>query len=192
MTTYKGQITGFLSPFLENKRMKVITSFVTGGTILDYGCGNGKIIPSLTYTRYTGTDLDQNVVSEAKKNYSPGKNVFFYTIEEFENLQEKYDFIILSAVIEHFKDPLQTMTGLTRRLQNQGKIIITTPTPRGNTLLKFGSMLGIFSRCAFEDHNQIFSKTDFIALAEKLNLRIIKYDTFEIGMNQLVVLSHEE
>jgi glycosyltransferase 2 family protein len=186
-----GQINGLLSPYLESRRMEKITGIVTGGSILDYGCGSGKIIPLLSFTRYTGTDLNRSVLSEARKEYSDTKNVFFYTIEEFETLQEKYDFIILSAVIEHFRDPMETLTGLSRRLQNQGKIVITTPTPRGNNLLRIGSKLGIFSRNAFEEHNQILSKNEFITISAKLNLKIIKYDSFEIGMNQIVVLAHE-
>lgn len=187
-----GQMTGLLSPFLESRRMKKITRIVTGGTVLDYGCGAGNIIPALSYTRYTGTDLDRTVLSKTKKKYADEKNVYFFTVEDFEELDEKYDFIILSAVIEHLEDPIKTMHELGMLLKDHGIIVITTPTPLGNNFLKFGSRLGIFSRSAFEEHHRIFTRNDFIILAEKLNLKIIKYDTFEIGMNQLVVLSHDE
>ncbi len=186
-----GQMTGLLSPYLERFRVTVISNIIKGNSVLDYGCGRGSLASSLIFTKYTGTDLDPSVVCEARREYSSVKNVSFCTTDEFEKIQESYDTIVLSAVIEHFPDPVQTLENLVPLLENQGKIIITTPTPLGNTLLKFGSMLGIFSRSAFEEHNRIFTKKDFLELAEKLNLRLTGYDTFEFGLNQVVILSRE-
>lgn len=187
-----GQITGFASPFLETIRMKKITKMVKGGDILDYGCGYGTFCEVLPFKTYTGVDSDNSVISDAKERYSGLKNVNFYSIDEFGLLLEQYDFIILSAVLEHFKDPMLILKILKDRLRYHGKIIITTPTHFGNCILNFGSKVGIFSRRAFEEHNRILSKKDFDEIAKNLDLDVNKYSTFEWGLNQLVVLSLED
>ena len=187
-----GQITGFASPFLESIRMKKITSIVKGGDILDYGCGNGKFCEVIPFKTYTGVDSDNSVISDAKERYSGLKNVNFYSLDEFGPHLEQYDFIILSAVLEHFRDPMVILKILKDRLRCHGKIIITTPTHFGNCILNFGSKVGIFSRRAFEEHDQILSKKDFDEITKSLDLNVVHYSTFELGLNQLVVLSLED
>jgi SAM-dependent methyltransferase len=184
-----GQITGFASPFLESIRMKKITSIVKGGDILDYGCGYGKFCESIPFKTYTGIDSDNSIINDAKKRHSGLKNVHFYSIDEFGHQLEQYDFIILSAVLEHVMDPMLILKILKDRLRLHGKIIITTPTYFGNCILDFGSKVGIFSRQAFEEHNRILSKKNFDDIAKILDLEVIQYSTFELGLNQLVVLS---
>jgi len=184
-----GQMNGLFSPYLEARRISEIRKIVTGGMILDYGCGNGRLVSSIPFNRYTGTDLDRDVILEARRTFASIENASFYFIEEFEEIHEVYDVIILSAVIEHFKDPMITLNKLTKQLKEQGIIIITTPSLRGNDLLKIGSMAGIFSRSAYEEHNIIFAKQDFFEISEKLGLTVKKYYTFEFGLNQFVILS---
>jgi 2-polyprenyl-3-methyl-5-hydroxy-6-metoxy-1,4-benzoquinol methylase len=191
MTEFKGQITGLASPFLESWRMNIIKKYVTGGKILDFGCGRGRFVEILPFENYLGVDIDSRNIDIAKVQYSRKKNIAFLTNEEFFQVDQKFDFIILSAVVEHFDDPKKRLEELTNRLNVRGRIIITTPTEFGNKILLIGSKIKIFSKEAFEEHNQIFSKTDFIELSELLNLNLIEYFTFEFGMNQLAVLSRD-
>jgi 2-polyprenyl-3-methyl-5-hydroxy-6-metoxy-1,4-benzoquinol methylase len=189
MTTYKGQITGLASPFLESRRMNIIKKYVTGGNILDFGCGTGKLAGLLSFDEYMGVDIDLDSINAAKAHYSKKENIVFISIEEYSQIERKFDFIILSAVIEHFDNPHQNLKELSNRLNAQGKMIITTPTGWGNKILSLGSKLKIFSKKGFEEHNYIFSKTDFVELANFLNLNLREYRTFEYGLNQLVILS---
>jgi 2-polyprenyl-3-methyl-5-hydroxy-6-metoxy-1,4-benzoquinol methylase len=184
-----GQISGFASPLLESIRMKKITSIVKGGDILDYGCGYGIFCEKLPFKTYTGVDSDQSLILYAKQRYSDLKNITFFSTHEFECTDGRYDYIILSAVVEHFRDPMLVLKMLKERLRGNGSMIITTPTHFGNSILKVGSKLGIFSRNAFEEHNQILSEEEFDKIAKNLGLKINKYSTFEMGTNQLVVLS---
>jgi uncharacterized protein (TIRG00374 family) len=185
-----GQITGLLSPYLEKQRMIRIRNAITGGRILDFGCGNGKLASSLPFSRYTGTDQDPAVILDARKVHS-SENVSFCSLEEFRASHERYDIIILSAVIEHFPDPLETLGELVTRLEYPGKIIITTPTPVGNFVLRIGSSIGFFSWSAFKEHNTIFPKQDIFRIAQTLHLSVERYETFEFGLNQMAVLSNE-
>ncbi|OPX65123.1 MULTISPECIES: flippase-like domain-containing protein [unclassified Methanoregula] len=185
-----GQITGLLSPYLEKRRIFQIRNAITGGRILDYGCGNGKLVSHIPFSRYTGTDKDFSAILNARKIHF-SENVSFCSLEEFKGNHEQYDIIILSAVIEHFQDPFETLGELVTRLDNPGKIVITTPTPLGNAVLRIGSFIGIFSSSAFKEHNMIFHKQDIFRLAQNLHLSVVGYETFEFGLNQLAVLSNE-
>ena len=189
MTMYKGQITGFVSPFLESYRMNVIKKYVTGGKILDFGCGTGKFVELLSFDQYIGVDINFDNIHAAKAHYSKEKNVVFVSNEEFSQIETKFDCIILSAVIEHFDNPHQNLKDLAVRLNDHGKIIITTPTGLGNKILSLGSKIKVFSKEAFEEHNYIFSKKDFVELSKILNLDLKVYRSFEFGLNQLIVLS---
>lgn len=187
----KGQITGVLSPVLENYRIQQIIHEVSGKRILDYGCGQGKMAENLSFTRYVGVDLNKEVIVSAKKNHRNQINAFFYDTDEFSNNLEKFDTIILSAVIEHFDNPKSYLIDLRRRLEKGGEIIITTPSSVGNRILHFGSLFRLFSKEALDEHNVIFSKKDFYTLVPILEMSIIKYKTFEFGLNQLVVFRDE-
>jgi 2-polyprenyl-3-methyl-5-hydroxy-6-metoxy-1,4-benzoquinol methylase len=187
MKTNPGQITGLASPFLESVRIKKISKYVEGGDVLDFGCGNGKFSELLPFDTYTGVDLNSSVIDYAKEKYSAVKNAKFYSVAEFESQNKQYDCIILSAVIEHSKEPLTLLKFLKNKLRSNGKIIITSPTHLGNGLLKYGAKIGLFSSSAFEEHIHIFSRQDFITIAQELNLKIFTYEKFEFGLNQLVV-----
>lgn len=184
----KGQITGLFSPFLEKERISRIVQEISGKKILDYGCGSGKILEYLTDVKYVGVDKNIEVINEAKKIHKNKNDVIFYSLAEFHNNLEHFDTIILSAVIEHFEDPIFELNNLKRMLKSGGKIIITTPTPLGNMILKTGSFFHLFSKEAIDEHNVIFSKKDFLKMSEKINMRIEKYIGFEFGLNQLVVI----
>jgi len=127
MEKKQGQITGLVSPLLESIRMKKIKKIVHGGDILDYGCGYGRLSEKIPFDTYTGVDLDTSVLSFAKDRNSNLQNIAFFSTEEFELINKRYDFIVLSAVIEHFKDPVIILKMLKARLKKQGKIIYYDP-----------------------------------------------------------------
>jgi 2-polyprenyl-3-methyl-5-hydroxy-6-metoxy-1,4-benzoquinol methylase len=189
MTIYEGQITGFVSPFLESYRMQMIKKYVTGGKILDFGCGRGKLVELLSFDEYIGVDIDPDNIHAAEARYIQKKSVFFVTNKDFSQTETKFDYIILSAVIEHFEDPRKKLKELAELLNDHGKIVITTPTRLGNKILSLGSKFRIFSREAFEEHKYIFSASDFVELAKLLNCDLLICRTFEFGMNRFVVLS---
>jgi len=189
MTTNKGQISGLASPFLERHRMNMIKKYASGGTVLDFGCGTGTLAGVINYDKYIGVDIDLENIHAARERYPNIQNIFFFTTGEFEHYQGKFDCIVLSAVIEHFDNPQQECKNLAKLLNENGIIIVTTPSRIGNIILILGSRFGIFSREAIKEHKFIFSITDFIQLANFLNLTIRIYHTFECGMNQIVVFS---
>ena len=187
----RGQITGVLSPLLEKWRMNKIKKYLAGYKILDFGCGYGKLASVLTEKEYTGIDRDKEIIEFAKVNNAERWNAKFYSLDEFENKNYKFDTVVLSAVIEHLDYPVQTLMELKKYLNDGGRIIITTPSPKANKILAIGSKFKLFSKEALEEHKDLLSKSDFLGISKEIGLTLEHYETFEFGLNQLAIYKNE-
>jgi len=83
----------------------VLKNFKSGMNVLDIGCGNGTLFNyfSELNLKYTGIDLSQFAVEEAKKSFADKTNGNFLA-EDFENFQsgKKFDAIIFNEVLYYF------------------------------------------------------------------------------------------
>jgi len=185
-----GQVSGLLSPLLERWRLKKVVKWVSGNTVLDCGCGSGKILDYLpAISKYTGIDSDEKVIENAKMRKLPFDTDYFALQlgKEKLELKDKYDTIIMSAFIEHLDNPLSVLEELKMFLAENGRIIITTPSSKSEWILNIGSKFNIFSGDAFREHKNHFSKQSLIYLMNKSGLDIVHYEKFELGFNQLIV-----
>lgn len=96
-------------------------------SVLDLGCGNGRLLKVLDHKNpnYLGIDQEKELVEIAKKHW-PKYNFLCSNIEELPN--KKYDFIFLIAVIHHIpsrKKRLTVLKNLRNHLNKNGKIIIS-------------------------------------------------------------------
>lgn len=187
MKECKGQITGLLSPFLEKQRMNEIMRHVAGNIVLDYGCGYGKLAVALPGKTYTGVDIDNSIIEYSRELHADRENVQFFALDDFKFQGRRYDSIIMAAVIEHLDEPAHTLQELKENLAEGGRVIITTPTPLANGILKLGSKLGLFSKEGVEQHQSLLKKQDFVDISQKTGLTLKYYGRFEIGLNQIVV-----
>jgi glycosyltransferase 2 family protein len=185
----KGQITGLLSPILERIRLDEIRNHIDSNRnrILDFGCGYGKLAFGLLYEEYVGVDIDKNVIDSAKDIHKGNNNAKFIYLDEFKNVTTRFDIIILAAVVEHVDDPTRFIAELKEHLQDDGKIIITTPTSLANRILLIGSKFRLFSKEGVREHKSLLGKRDFIEIASRTSLRLVMYRRFELGLNQLIV-----
>jgi 2-polyprenyl-3-methyl-5-hydroxy-6-metoxy-1,4-benzoquinol methylase len=192
MAISKGQISGLASPLLERWRIKKIMKFFKGDRILDYGCGYGKLASLIPDREYVGIDINKDVIELARKTYHHQKNIKFYTLEEFEYKKQFFETIVLAAVLEHVNNPNQLIHTLKCCLSSEGRLIITTPTPLADRILKIGSKIRIFDKEAAEEHKQLFTREDLMDLSSQLNFSVLYYERFELGLNQLVVFGNNE
>lgn len=97
--------------------------------ILDIGCGRGNIsmpLASLSY-EVLGIDLDQESINELN-NKNQFKNAQFRVQDATTlDINEKYDFIIASEVIEHIEKPEEFLKFLKNILKEKGFLIATVP-----------------------------------------------------------------
>ena len=184
---HKGQITGILSPLLERIRLNMIRECTSGKMILDFGCGYGRLAFGLEYEEYVGVDIDKGVIDSARKLHKGNNRVKFYFIDDFKRGSARFDTIILAAVVEHVEDPVKFIIELKEHLQDDGKIVITTPTPLANMILLIGSKFGLFSKEGVKEHKSLLKKEDFFEISRKAELRLELYQRFEFELNQLVI-----
>lgn len=81
-------------------RFSEILHFIddTDCSILDIGCGNGRLLEFLNFNgytgKYTGIDINSNLLGEAKKDF-PGYS--FKCMDFFESMIPKHDYVVLSG-----------------------------------------------------------------------------------------------
>lgn len=177
------QAIGILSPWLRKKRIIIAKPFISGN-VLDYGCGVGIIAEFCDPGSYTGVDIDEESLKIARINYPK------YRFENYLPDGEEFDVIFLLAVIEHFKDPLNLLRNLKKRLKNKGKIVITTPKEVTQCMHRFGATLGLFSSSAKEEHEKFFNYKRMRAVAGEAGLTVSHYRSFLFCLNQLFILEN--
>jgi methionine biosynthesis protein MetW len=96
--------------------------------ILDIGCGAGDTGSILMEQGYT---VDGITISEDEKREAGQvlRNVYVYNVEQGlpQELQEQYDVVILSHVLEHICYPQKLLKDIQSRLKPNGILIIALP-----------------------------------------------------------------
>ncbi len=184
-------MNGLLSSLLQRLRFKKALPFILQGKkILDIGAGRGDIVSCLSGKNdYLGIEGNQRFYQEACQKYGADKFINLYLDNENSTALKisKQDIILMLAVLEHLSDPVKIVKNLSRYLNSKGKIIITTPDKKAKTLLESGAKVGIFSQ-QNKDHKHYFFKKELYQLAKEADLKVRYYQSFEFGLNHLIVL----
>ena len=176
------QVNGLFSGWLRKRRMNIILPFLKGN-ILDFGCGTGELAKYVSPDSYFGVDKDTYSIKVAKQAF-PSHN-FDTQIPE----DELFDTIVLLAVIEHIEDPAGLLEMLTSKLKNNGKIVLTSPNPSFEFVHSIGSKIGLFSKLAAKEHQQLFDLKAMELTADKSSLYVKSCRRFIFGANQMFILS---
>ncbi len=93
--------------------------------ILEIGCGYGYFTYALNKEGYNanGIDISENAIKYAKKNY--GQNNYIKTT--IDSINQKYDLIIATELIEHLSDYNSFINKCYNLLNKNGKMLISTP-----------------------------------------------------------------
>lgn len=174
---------GLLSPFLRKQRFAAALPFLRG-KVLDVGCGSGGLCRYLAPDNYLGVDLDSESLRLASAQY-PAYNFQ----AQFPPLEIKFDTVIALAVIEHVDDPRAFLHELAARLAqgDQGRVVITTPHPSMEVVHTLGARIGLFSRHANEEHEELLDRRALDQCARSVGLAIEHYRRFLFGANQVCV-----
>lgn len=159
------------------------------GSILDIGCGYGSIIRAFApaIKKYVGIDHDPDVVDWLKRHFPEYEFLTLDIDNEPISIQDKFDTILIIAVLEHLSRPGKLVLNLPKLLKPGGRVVLTSPTPLGGWIHHLGGRLGIFSRSAADDHKGFYNRASLGRMVHSTNLVMTECHFFMAGMNQLVV-----
>lgn len=131
----------YLVKILDKKRRKIDAEYrhiykQKPGKLLDIGCGNGEFLSKIRSAGWEifGIDPDEKAIKVALDN---GVEARIGTIEDL-NINQKFDVITASHVIEHVHSPRFFLEECLARLNENGYLWIETPNIESNGLDIYG------------------------------------------------------
>lgn len=109
------------------KKLKLISKYVSRGTILDYGCGTGMFLDVCKNAGWKtfGIEPDEGARKIASQM---GLNIFSNKERTQAHIgQQTFDVITLWHVLEHITDLEQSLTFFEEKLNKDGALIIAVP-----------------------------------------------------------------
>lgn len=100
-----------------------------GARLFELGCGRGHFLAEAQAAGFDvfGADIAPDSVAAAAALVGPGR-VRCGVPEELELAEAGFDACVLLDVIEHMRDPLDTLSRLRRSLRPGGKLLMVTPS----------------------------------------------------------------
>jgi len=171
----KGPATLFASQY-ENQApliYKFMSEFNIGQTGLEIGCGAAGILGYFKDQGKTVTGLDYN---EDYLDYGRGKgvNLLRGSLEALEP-DQKFDFIIISHVLEHIVKPVEFLKQVNERLTDDGMIYVEVPSL--HHVAEGGyeyDLLGYLQNA----HVIHFHQPSLNLIARQAGLKVVKSDDF--------------
>lgn len=143
------------------------------GKLLEIGCGNGQFLARMRELGWEtiGVEPDGQAVKVARER---GLTIYEGSLEEACYDHDTYDAITLSHVIEHLRNPIDTLRECRRVLKPGGRIVVTTPNIHslGHRLFK-----ELWRGLEVPRHFYLFSSSSLRACAERAGLQVLELRT---------------
>lgn len=138
-------------------------------TILEIGSATGNLLAALEPSKGVGIDISQDMVDIAKKKY---KNLKFQVMDA-ENLQlnQKFDYIIMSDLVGYLSDVWQAFRELDKACDKDTKLVITYYNYLWQPLLKLAEKLKL--KIPVKEQNWLFL-ADIENLLYLNNFKVVK------------------
>ncbi|MGD1158077.1 MAG: class I SAM-dependent methyltransferase [Terriglobia bacterium] len=174
---------GLLSPYLRRKRFEAAAPYLKG-RILDFGCGSGALAGLIHANQYLGVEMDSVSLQQASSRFS--KHRF---VSELPASSDRFDTIVSLAVIEHVSDPAEFLRTLAAHLDDAptSRLVITTPHPSVDWVHDLGAAIGLLSKHANEEHEDLLDRTKLEMAGNQAGLKLVSYSRFLFGANQIAV-----
>ena len=160
---------------------EVIKEIRKGGIVCDLGCDEGHFLMSIRKNISKGYGFD-NKIKERKID-----NLYFLNKDINKEINIKASYITMLAVLEHLDNPQKAINNSYNTLEKNGKLIITTPSPKAKKVLELLSKLKLIDSHEIEDHKKYFNKEEIYNLLANSRFKDIKIKKFELGLNLLAI-----
>lgn len=150
--------------------------------VLDIGCGNGNVALALkdkVRREVTGIEFDRKKAAEAALKLD---NVIVGDIETLELKFDRgyFDCIIFGDVLEHLRNPLETLKRVLGHLGDNGRVIISIPNIRHVKILFDLAIRGEWRYESFgildEGHLRFFTYKSLMEFIKDAGLEVIHMD----------------
>jgi 2-polyprenyl-3-methyl-5-hydroxy-6-metoxy-1,4-benzoquinol methylase len=161
--------------------------------VLDFGCGQENwFLRSMSKSITSGVGVDPNLDVDLSNDQQPSNiQARRCTIDQFAlETTTRFDAITWLAVIEHFhnEDAESLLRTCRSLLKPNGKLILTTPTPRSKRILEFlAYRLHLISEEEIRDHKIYYEKTKMKSTLERSGFSMNSYQFFQFGLNSFIV-----
>lgn len=168
---------------LKNKE-KLLASYVSRGTLLDYGCGSGHFLAHCQAKGWEvfGIEPDDGARAIAQKAVQS----IYKTREELieKQLSPEYSAISLWHVLEHLPDLTKVIEFLNKSLRHDGALFVAVPNPQSYDADKYKAHWAAYDlpRHLYHfDRNSIrklFEKSGFVLV----DVRPMYFDSFYVSL----------
>lgn len=171
----------FLKPSREGRAMRLVKRYVSGGKLIDVGCGDGRM---LMHARRAGFDAigvepSAKMAARAARRVGP-ENVKVGRLQDFDFAPSSVDAIITVSYVEHEPRPAAAMRDFFKLLRPGGYCIQKTP----NYDSKLRTLLGKrWSGYRFPEHVQYFNGSTFGRLMREAGFEIAGVHANPFGDN---------
>jgi SAM-dependent methyltransferase len=178
-----------LSRWVKSFRIREALREVEGGrSVLDLGCGLCELALRLPTTiRYVGVEREPWMLERARR-LLPERRFLGADLEDpaFDP-GGSFDRLLLVAVWEHLADPASFVRRSIRWVEPGGRLVLSTPSPRGRIPIEWGSRIGLLSRHADDEHERLWSLEEVRRVAGEAGWKFLRGREFLFGFNQIVV-----
>jgi SAM-dependent methyltransferase len=104
---------------------------VPGQRLLDFGCGNGRLVPHLEGVQYIGVDSNESYIEDARQEYGSPNTVFVCgDVLDLASLDiEPVDHVVSIGVLHHLEDEVAevALRSALAVLKPTGKLVTMDP-----------------------------------------------------------------
>ena len=165
-------------------KIQMVSSYVSRGTILDYGCGTGMFLSAINKAGWEtfGMEPDDNARKMASEQ---GLNVF--SDKDRVNTyitDKKFNAITLWHVLEHVTDMPETLSFFKNKLNKDGVLIIAVPNHASYDAEYYKEFWAAYDVPRHLHHFDIKSMTSLVEQAgfKLQETKPMKFDSFYVSM----------
>lgn len=186
VTRGHGLLERQLSTLRARKANRLIPEDARNGRILDIGCGSyPKFLIDTRFAERFG--IDQGSPADVENHGVQLRQHNLNTEHRLPFDDAFFDIVTMLAVLEHLDRPIvaRLLPEVHRVLRYGGRLVMTTPSPWTDNLLKVMAQIGLLSSEEITEHKELRARAEITRLLVDAGFAAtsIESGTFELGAN---------